>query len=97
MQRSQHRALRSYVKRHQLPDTEITLILPRRHFRRRSALLHDRTSRKIVRAFAGQPHVDIVIVPFDLAERGEGARAERLPTEPGLPRTRQPTGGAGSM
>lgn len=94
--RNIERSLRTYVRRQQLADTEITLILPRRNVRRRSALLHDRTSRKIVRAFTGQPHVDIVIVPFDLAGPGGDARAERLEPKP-RNLARQPTGRSGSI
>ena len=70
--RNIERSLRGYVEQFQRDDTEITLILPRRHFHKRlHLLLHDRTSRKISRAFAQQPHVDVVVVPFHL---GEGAR-----------------------
>jgi amino acid transporter len=67
--RNIERSLRAYVAQFQRPDTEITLILPRRHFhRRRHLLLHDRTSRHIARAFAHQAHVDVVIVPFHIGD-----------------------------
>jgi amino acid transporter len=67
--RNIERSLRLYVARFQDPATEVTLILPRRHFpKRRHLLLHDRTSRRIAHAFADEPHVDIVIVPFQLGD-----------------------------
>jgi amino acid transporter len=67
--RNIERSLRRYVARFQDDGTEVTLILPRRHFpKRRHLLLHDRTSRRIARAFAEEPHVDVVIVPFQLGE-----------------------------
>jgi amino acid transporter len=67
--RNMERSLRRYVSRFQDEATEVTLILPRRHFpKRRHILLHDRTSRRIARAFAEEPHVDVVIVPFDIGD-----------------------------
>jgi amino acid transporter len=61
------RSLRRYVGQLEGPDTEITLVLPRRHFGKRlRALLHDRTSRRIARAFALKPHVDVVVVPYNV-------------------------------
>ena len=65
--RNIERSLRRYVARFEDDQTEVTLILPRRHFpKRRHLLLHDRTSRRIAKAFAEEPHVDVVIVPFQL-------------------------------
>jgi len=67
--RNIERSLRRYVARFEDEQTEVTLILPRRHFpKRRHLLLHDRTSRRIAKAFAEEPHVDVVIVPFQLGE-----------------------------
>jgi amino acid transporter len=72
--RNIERSLRRYVARFQDPSTEVTLIMPRRHFeKRRHILLHDRTSRRIARAFAEEAHVDVVIVPFQLGS-GEPTR-----------------------
>jgi amino acid transporter len=72
--RNIERSLRRYVSRFQDDSTEVTLILPRRHFpKRRHFLLHDRTSRRIASAFAEEPHVDVVVVPFYLG--GEPAQA----------------------
>jgi amino acid transporter len=63
--RNIERSLRRYVAQLEGPETEITLILPRRHFGKRlHLLLHDRTSRRIARAFAQEAHVDVVVVPF---------------------------------
>jgi len=65
--RNIERSLRRYVSRFEDGTTEVTLILPRRHFpKRRHLLLHDRTSRRIAGAFAGEPHVDVVVVPYHL-------------------------------
>jgi amino acid transporter len=70
--RNIERSLRRYVARFQDPGTEITLILPRRHFaKRRHMLLHDRTSRQIARTFQRQPHVNVVVVPYQLRDEGE--------------------------
>lgn len=77
--RNIERSLRRYVDRFRRPDTEVTLVLPRRHFRRRlHSLLHDRTSRRIARAFADRSHVDVVIVPFHLGGDG-GSRDDDVP------------------
>jgi len=65
--RNIERSLRRYVSRLKDEATEVTLILPRRHFpKRRHLLLHDRTSRRIAGAFADVPHVDVVVVPYHL-------------------------------
>ena len=75
--RNIERSLRRYVSRFQGPGTEITLILPRRHFsRRRHLLLHDRTSRRIARAFQQEAHVDVVVVPYHLGEEHEPEHRE---------------------
>jgi amino acid transporter len=91
--RNIERSLRTYVAQFQRPDTEITLILPRRHFhRRRHLLLHDRTSRHIAKAFAHQAHVDVVIVPFHI---GEPKRApQQLRSEPPMTRPSAPAAGS---
>jgi hypothetical protein len=74
--RNIERSLRRYVARFEDDATEVTLILPRRHFpKRRHLLLHDRTSRRIARAFSEEPHVDVVIVPFHLHEAAPRRRA----------------------
>jgi hypothetical protein len=84
--RNIERSLRLYVSQLQGLDTEVTLILPRRHFRRKlHLLLHDRTSRKITRAFAHEPHVDVVVVPYELSR--ESSAAVSPMSEPG-PATR---------
>jgi amino acid transporter len=71
--RNIERSLRRYVAQLEGPDTEVTLILPRRHFGKRlHLLLHDRTSRAIAHAFAQEAHVDVVVVPFQV---GGHARA----------------------
>ena len=80
--RNIERSLRRYIAQFQRDDTEITLIMPRRHFhRRRHLLLHDRTSRRIAHAFAHQAHVDVVIVPFHIGEPARGHHPHHLPSE----------------
>jgi hypothetical protein len=93
--RNIERSLRRYVAQFQRPDTEITLIMPRRHFhRRRHLLLHDRTSRRIARAFAHQAHVDVVIVPFHIGEPARrGAASHELPAERPMARPSAPAAG----
>jgi amino acid transporter len=80
--RNIERSLRRYIAQFQRADTEITLIMPRRHFhRRRHLLLHDRTSRRIANAFAHQAHVDVVIVPFHIGEPTGRHQTHRLHAE----------------
>ena len=46
-------------------EREITVVLPRRDFPTiRERLLHDRTSRSIVRSLTRHPHIDVSIVPY---------------------------------
>jgi hypothetical protein len=79
--RNIERSLRRYVARFEEPGAEVTLILPRRHFsKRRHFLLHDRTSRRIARAFAEEAHVDVVVVPYVLGEGSD--MLERPETRP---------------
>jgi amino acid transporter len=80
--RNIERSLRRYVSRFEDDATEVTLILPRRHFpKRRHLLLHDRTSRRIAGAFAEEPHVDVVVVPYYLGgEPAQSPRAELVAT-----------------
>jgi len=79
--RNIERSLRRYVARFEDQDTEVTLIIPRRHFpKRRHLLLHDRTSARIARAFAEEPHVDLVVVPYDLSGRSGDETAPAPPT-----------------
>ncbi|MDQ1718256.1 MAG: hypothetical protein QOE89_2209 [Pseudonocardiales bacterium] len=55
-------ALRTVIQE----QAEVTLLLPRRSFRRLSQrLLHDRTADRIAAAVARLPHVSATIVPFD--------------------------------
>jgi amino acid transporter len=79
--RNIERSLKHYVARFQQPETEVTLILPRRHFpKRRHVLLHDRTSRRLARAFADEPHVVVVVVPYHLETEHPHTPAESLST-----------------
>jgi hypothetical protein len=49
---------------------EVTVVMPRRDFPKlRQRLLHDRTSRRIMRALGRYPHVDVTAVPFYFGPR----------------------------
>ena len=53
------------------PDTEVTVVLPRRDFPKlRQRLLHDRTSRSIARALGRYEHVDVAVVPYYFGRHG---------------------------
>ncbi len=72
------RTVRQYIDRLASPDTEITVILPRREYPRLThRLLHDHTSRAIAQALKDEPHVDIVVVPYrvgsSLSDRAEAS------------------------
>lgn len=73
---------------------EVTVLLPRRTFRRLSQrLLHDRTADRIAEALGRIPHVSATIVPFDTTLKPEAAhlleaRQEEAAREPALATTR---------
>jgi amino acid transporter len=48
------------------PDTEITLVLPRRAYGRLGRLLHDRTADKIAKAVSRTPDTAATIVPYEV-------------------------------
>ena len=79
-------ALNTVIQEH----AEVTLLLPRRSFRRVSQrLLHDRTADRIAAAAARIPHVAATIVPFDTvftqaAENRLEAQQRRAAGEPAL-------------
>ncbi len=61
-------AIEGYV--HELLDgrTEVTVVLPRRSYAEvRQRVLHDRTSRALIRTLGRYPHVDVAIVPYLIA------------------------------
>ena len=52
------------------PQTEVTVVLPRRDFATlRQRLLHDRTSRRIARALGRYEHVELAVVPYFVPTR----------------------------
>ena len=56
---------------------EITVVMPRRdHAQFRGRILHDRTSRKILKALGRYEHVGIAIVPFFFAKDHTGRHAD---------------------
>ncbi len=77
---------------------EVTVLLPRRTFRRISQrLLHDRTADRIAEAVGRIPHVSATIVPFDTTLSHEAVlrleeRQRQAAQEPALPATRVQTG-----
>ncbi|MGZ5293492.1 MAG: APC family permease [Actinomycetota bacterium] len=63
---------------------EVTVVMPRRDFPKlRQRLLHDRTSRRIIRRLGHHPHVDVAAVPYYFAPRTKAARALSTPTSVG--------------
>jgi hypothetical protein len=59
------RALEASILELSADDTEVTVVMPRRDFAKlRQRLLHDRTSRKIMKALGRYPHVDVAAVPY---------------------------------
>jgi len=86
-------ALNTVIQEH----TEVTLLLPRRSFRRVSQrLLHDRTADRIAAAAARIPHVAATIVPFDTtltaaAENRLEAQQRQAAAEPALATAEAPT------
>ncbi len=59
------RAVERYVVDLTGPQTEVTVVLPRRDFARiTQRLLHDRTSRSIARTLGRYEHVDVAVVPY---------------------------------
>ncbi len=77
---------------------EVTVLLPRRTFRRLSQrLLHDRTADRLAAALGRIPHVSATIVPFDTtltqeAEERLDMRQRVAAKEPALASTRVETG-----
>jgi hypothetical protein len=69
------RSLERYVAELMGKRYEVTVVMPRRDYEtRRQRLLHDRTSRKIVRALGRYPHVDITAVPYFFRPTGSTER-----------------------
>ena len=64
------RSLERYVLELARGDREITVVMPRRDFPTlRERLLHDRTSRSIVRRLTRYPHIDVSVVPYAVRRR----------------------------
>jgi amino acid transporter len=62
------------IERHVLglaeEGTEVTVVMPRRDFPTlRERLLHDRTSRSIMRVLSRYPHIDVTAVPYYFGPR----------------------------
>jgi hypothetical protein len=59
---------------------EVTVVLARRdHAELRSRLLHDRTSRAILKALGGYEHVDVAVVPYFFSKRRHAAARPDVP------------------
>ena len=64
------RVLEHYVLGTAHESAEVTVVMPRRDFPKlRQRLLHDRTSRRIMRALGRYPHIDVAAVPFYFGPR----------------------------
>jgi amino acid transporter len=60
-------------------DTEVSLLLPRRVYRRAwHRLLHDHTADAIAAAVAGLPHANVTFVPYHLGETGRQHELEAM-------------------
>ncbi|MFZ3319169.1 amino acid permease [Mycobacterium sp.] len=57
------------AERNQHPDTNVTLLLPRRAYGPFERLLHDRTADKIAKAVSRTPGAAATIVPYDVQSR----------------------------
>jgi amino acid transporter len=69
------RSVERYVVDLMGPRTEVTVVVPRRDYRRFSQrLLHDRTSRSIAKTLARYEHVDMAVVPYFLGRRPSPTR-----------------------
>jgi len=63
-------------------DTEVTVLLPRRVYRRFwHRLLHDRTSNQIASAVGRLPHANVTTVPFSLESRGPASAHDEIDLE----------------
>jgi hypothetical protein len=70
------RTVLRFVRGLEGPDTEVTVVLPRREYPSvLQRLLHDRTSRSIARAVATEPHVDVLVVPYRLGRLDQDSSA----------------------
>jgi hypothetical protein len=77
------RTLENYVLGLAKQGSEVTVVMPRRDFPKlRQRLLHDRTSRQIMRALGRYPHIDVAAVPFYFAPRP--AAPSPVPTATGV-------------
>ncbi len=57
------------AERNQHPDTNVTILLPRRAYGPLERLLHDRTADKIAKAVSRTPGTAATIVPYDVQSR----------------------------
>ncbi len=63
-------------------ETEVTVLIPQRQYRRAwHALLHDNTSKRITAALAGIPHANVTIVPYHLGSKRSRPLLESHPTK----------------
>jgi len=77
------RTVSEEVARLSSDTAEISVILPRRDYDRAThRLLHDHTSRAITKALAGEPHVDVVSVPYRLGGPSKPKEEPPAPSEP---------------
>jgi hypothetical protein len=78
------RTLEEEVMRLGERGAEVTVVMPRRDFPRlRQRLLHDRTSRHIMRRLGHHPHVDVTSVPYYFAPKPKTSRPVSPPSSVG--------------
>jgi amino acid transporter len=82
-----HAAARLVATLAAVPDTHVTVVLPRRSYPPLAGrLLHDHTADRIARVVSRIPGAAATIVPFDVSHRVKTARAEPGPARrPGTP------------
>ena len=78
------RTVREYIERLQAPDMEVSVIIPRRSYTGiLQRLLHDRTSKALVRGLEGLAHCDVVTVPYHLRiEKRRGSKEPAVEHSP---------------
>jgi amino acid transporter len=78
------RSVERYVVDLMGPETEVSVVMPRRDFALvRQRLLHDRTSRSIARVLARYEHVDVAVVPYYFGDIGRSSTPEAPPVTAG--------------
>jgi hypothetical protein len=70
------------TERNKHPDTNVTVLLPRRAYGPLGRLLHDRTADKIANAVSRTPNAAATIVPYDVRRPESQSEPNGLRTHP---------------